>query len=259
MTPDEISQAFEPWRTKHCRVAWKPLCDPHPSGSSNSWFGGNPASSSSDSWPCCSDCDKPMQSFLQLDLSELPTGFSAILNSGVVQLFYCSNDDGGCATWEPFSGAHDIRLVSDKTYELERPSKVEPLSKTIITDWQEFQDSPHPEEHEELGIEYDYDFANNRVSVKCSDPPIELEDMEIDLDVAETISLSQNGDKLGGWPYWVQSVEYPHCPQCGAQMDLLLQVDSDDNLPYMFGDVGCGHLTQCPNHPHVFAFGWACG
>jgi hypothetical protein len=27
----------------------------------------------------------------------------------------------------------------------------------------------------------------------------------------------------------------------------------------MFGDMGIGHITQCPEHLDVVAFGWACG
>jgi uncharacterized protein YwqG len=42
-------------------------------------------------------------------------------------------------------------------------------------------------------------------------------------------------------------------------MHLVLQLDSDDSIPHMFGDVGCGHVTQCSEHPDVLAFGWACG
>jgi hypothetical protein len=57
----------------------------------------------------------------------------------------------------------------------------------------------------------------------------------------------------------VQRVEYPNWPTCDARMGLVLQIDSEDNVPHMFGDVGCGHITQCPNHPEVLAFGWACG
>jgi hypothetical protein len=26
----------------------------------------------------------------------------------------------------------------------------------------------------------------------------------------------------------------------------------------MFGDSGIGHITQCPEHKEVLAFGWAC-
>jgi uncharacterized protein YwqG len=56
----------------------------------------------------------------------------------------------------------------------------------------------------------------------------------------------------------VQGVEYPHCPECGEAMQLVFQLDSEDNIDYMFGDSGCAHVTQCKNHPHQLALGWAC-
>jgi hypothetical protein len=31
-----------------------------------------------------------------------------------------------------------------------------------------------------------------------------------------------------------------------------------DELPFMLGDSGIGHITQCPDHPEVVAFAWAC-
>jgi uncharacterized protein YwqG len=42
-------------------------------------------------------------------------------------------------------------------------------------------------------------------------------------------------------------------------MSLVFQIDSNDNLDYMFGDVGCSHVTQCKNHPHQLTIAWACG
>lgn len=42
-------------------------------------------------------------------------------------------------------------------------------------------------------------------------------------------------------------------------MELLFQIASEENLPYTFGDVGVGHVTQCPAHRERLAFGWACG
>jgi hypothetical protein len=41
-------------------------------------------------------------------------------------------------------------------------------------------------------------------------------------------------------------------------MGHVFQVDSEDHVPFMFGDAGCGHVTQCPDHKEVVAFGWAC-
>ena len=75
---------------------------------------------------------------------------------------------------------------------------------------------------------------------------------------AEEIANGEPGDKLAGWPAWVQGVEYPSCALCGSRMLQLFQVDSEDNIPFMFGDVGCGNITQCPEHKEIVAFGWAC-
>ncbi len=41
-------------------------------------------------------------------------------------------------------------------------------------------------------------------------------------------------------------------------MRLVFQVDSDDNLSFMFGDSGCGHITQCQHHKNQVAFAWTC-
>lgn len=255
MNAEEIKNEFAEWRAKNSRVAWKPITG---SASSTSWFGGDPSPLPHDSWPECSQCDKPMQFFLQLDLGSLPQEFECPIEQGIVQLFYCASDDGSCETWEPFSGTHHILIASHDTGTASRPNELDPLKKSNIVGWDRFLDAPHPEEHESLGLKYDYDFSNNLVSVQSIDPKIEFNNLDIDLDVAESISSAENGDKLGGWPFWVQGPEYPNCPQCGNQMELVFQIDSEDNLPYMFGDVGCGHLTQCPGHPETFAFGWAC-
>lgn len=41
-------------------------------------------------------------------------------------------------------------------------------------------------------------------------------------------------------------------------MQLVFQLDSEKGLPFMFGDVGIGHVTQCAEHKDVLAFAWAC-
>src|SRR5205085_9692765 len=105
-----------------------------------------------------------------------------------------------------------------------------------ITGWKPVDDYPNWEEAEQLGLD--------------------LSDDEIEA-IEEYYPIS--GDKLGGWPDWVQGVEYPACPSCGETMRLVFQIDSEDNLPYMFGDAGCGHITQCKTHKEQLAFGWACG
>ena len=198
-----------------------------------------------------------MQFFLQLPLEGLPAG-SKVGGEGMLQLFYCSVDDGTCETWSPFSGTHLVRLLTGAATLAQHPAGLAPLPMRSVESWNELLDYPHPEEHEELGLTYDYDFTKKRVSVSCAEFGIALRDLDFAMDVAETISNAEVGDKLSGWPAWIQSAEYPACPECSRAMELVFQVDSEDNIPHMFGDVGCGHITQCADHPHMLAFGWAC-
>jgi uncharacterized protein YwqG len=54
----------------------------------------------------------------------------------------------------------------------------------------------------------------------------------------EKIGVAAAGDKLGGWPNWMQGVDYPQCTKCNKSLVYLFQIDSEDNLPDMFGDSG---------------------
>ena len=130
-----------------------------------------------------------------------------------------------------------------------------------ITDWTPFDDYPEFMEHEELGLEWQFDFSKRQdatVQFECRD--LQLPAISLPADVAERIAdRCHDGDKLAGWPDWHQGVEYPKCSECGSRMEnVIFQLDSEKHLPYMFGDVGRGHVTQCPNHKHVVTFNWAC-
>lgn len=249
----DIERAFAAWRTKHARRAWKPVCGKRGAGGAR--FGGSTELAPGERWPTCKTCSWPMRLLLQLPLASLPAGF-ARRGEGVLQLFYCSQDDGGCETWRPFSGTQLARLVAGPLVAALPPTGLTAFPARGIERWDELVDYPDPEEHGSLGLVCDYDFANKRASMSCKELGFALRD--VDLDVAESISFAEAGDKLGGWPHWVQGVEYPDCPRCSRRMELVLQLDSEDNLPYMFGDAGCGHITQCADHPDVLAFGWAC-
>ena len=52
-----------------------------------------------------------MSFFVQLDLAALPAELDAPIREGLLQMFYCSSDDGSCETWAPFSGTHAIRIA----------------------------------------------------------------------------------------------------------------------------------------------------
>ena len=64
------------------------------------------------------------------------------------------------------------------------------------------------------------------------------------------------GDKLVGWPFWEQNIEYPNCPICGEKMELVFQLYSEGNSPFIGCRTAHSHITQCQNHKHQLAFSW---
>lgn len=237
---------IEPILEKVKRKCWKPVVDEGDGDVEASKFSGLPWLAADEEWPVCGNCKKPMQLFLQLNKKDLPPeAQDSFVGGDVLQLFYCvnSSDDTPCEceseTYMPF--ARDSVLIrtitSGKTCRQITESPVEgAFPCKLIAGWEEHADYPG------------YD---------------EIRDTEVKLDSKEEDCLLDAGfpvmgDKLLGWPGWVQGPEYPECPDCGKKMSYVFQIDSGDNIPYMFGDCGCGHITQCREHPERLAFAWAC-
>jgi uncharacterized protein YwqG len=199
--------------------------------------------------------------FLQLDLARLPAELEGRFGSGLLQLFYCTECDGGWSS-QAFDASQLVRVLhgpSGPTAQ-EPPRDVELFPPRTIIGWDALTDLPEPSEHEQLGLRYYWNFEAEILRVECDAVGLsaELPFSEGGDDLPETIATAKAGDKLAGWPCWVQGVEYPSCPSCGQRMEIVFQLDSEDNVPYMFGDVGTGHITQCPQHLDVLAFAWAC-
>ncbi len=196
-------------------------------------IGGRAFLLSGEQHPACGVCGSPLHLVVQLNSEELPAPVSAWTGPGIFQVFYCLsqcawNADG----WAPHSLVHRARRIDlHATGELSAAGRSAPAR--AITGWGEVEDLP---KWRELPIAV----------------PDELEDV---FDEAERPVV---GDKLDGWPFWVQRPEYTNCSVCGARMRMLFQVDSQDNLDWMWGDTGCAHLSVCPEHPDELAFGWAC-
>jgi len=209
--------------------------------SDKSKIGGFPYLRNDDDWPKCPNCNKNMQLFLQLNLEELPLK----KQKGLIQLFYCTTTQPLCESdleaFFPFSKSVECRKirVNGKSAFVE-PSIDELFDEKLIVNWTPKEDYPHPEEYTQLGINLD------------------LDDGVYELMEQREIGLPLEKDKLFGWPYWIQSVEYPFDRETEKQMEMLFQFDSEDNLPHMFGDAGIGHLTQSPDNDNELGFGWAC-
>jgi hypothetical protein len=268
---DGIVLSLAAWRGRHLRRAWRPIIasDRYVWQTVRAQFGGTPSLKPDEAWPECSGCHLPMKLMLQFDLAHLPRGLHP-LSAGLLQYFQCAEVLSCKAASEdylPFSEGKLVRIVEESVLRTAIvPDGATPFPLRLVARWAEFWDLPSAAEHELLGLQYTYEFlpgyTNATVAwrdggVTPSEPIGRANDAQTP-GLAESIADAAESDKLGGWPRWVQSVEYPHCPECGAEMRYLLQLDWHDNLPVDLGDLGTGHLTYCPSHPTMLTFAFQC-
>lgn len=272
MELQEIAPAFDPWRKLHKRHAWRPVVRGSHGSPSDSKFGGIPYLDRDEEWPTCGCCGRPMQFFLQLNLSRLPRCWRDEFDGGLLQFFQCSAsgltdaelcDEKLAAYCSVASNAKILRVVRPRSRTPALPPKALKLfPPRSIVKWQRFDDFPSDREHESLGLEYNYEHHDDfsaTIDVAWKAGHVEFKGLREAADpgddqVSFMISRAASGDKLGGWPKWVQSTAHPRCPRCDCRMRYIFQIDSKDNLPHMFGDMGCGRITQCPDHRDVIAF-----
>ncbi|MFX1395077.1 MAG: DUF1963 domain-containing protein, partial [Promethearchaeota archaeon] len=128
------------------RRTWIPLVEEGDGGLINSKYAGTPWLANQESWPTCSRCRKPMQFFLQLNLTELSKKFGENFGEGLFQLFYCTDFD--CehefASSQPFTQGKIVRIVKlgEESRNIEIPQFERPFKAKIIVDWEEKEDLP---------------------------------------------------------------------------------------------------------------------
>ncbi|MFT5459548.1 MAG: hypothetical protein ACI9K2_006063 [Myxococcota bacterium] len=167
---------------------------------------------------------------LQLALAELPPRARAQLGdpaSGLLQLFFDPED-----SWN----TSEVRIVQPGEGGLgDPPEGVELYPARTIIGWTTFRDSPGPSE------------------VSRGPLPDHLRDAEREHSEYMLNSV-RVGDKLGGWPRWVQGVTYPPCRTCGTpRSNLVFQLGPEQNLGESWGDVGSAYVLACPGHPDDLA------
>lgn len=202
-------------------------------------FGGLPYLRNNKDWETCPSCKQNMQLFVQLNLETLPLKYSN--SKGLIQLFYCTNE-AKCELSQdnflPFSQGVVARKIQVKgNSATQKPNLAKVFEEKQVTTWETIDDYPSPEEYVDLGIEID----RNTVEL--------LEDADI--------CLPAPGDKLGGWPYWLQYREYIEDEADDeSEFSHLLQLDSQDNLPFDFGEGGLAYLMYNPKKDEELALLW---
>lgn len=202
----------------------------------DSKFGGRPFISKGYKWPVCA-CGEPMEFFLQLNSSHLPSKLNKaeVFGEGLLQFFYCIK----CRGYQPLGENYKIRVI--KLDELSTDVDINEIKSCFvyrkIIDWHELIE--YPRLYEILDSE---NLSNDEIE--------HYKNIYHQYD-------AKSGEKLLGWPRWVQWADYSDCPVCLKQMRYIFQVDSDKNSDYMLGNMGIGHITFCKDHPEQALFTWA--
>lgn len=70
--------------------------------------------------------------------------------------------------------------------------------------------------------------------------------------------LMEPSTTLGGYPIWIQGEGSQVCPKCGGEVELAVQIDSEEAVDLMFGDAGCLYVFRCPKHKDEYAIEMQC-
>lgn len=265
----------------HRRTAWAPLTGTPGHSGEFGQYGGVPKLEQGEDWPICGCCSKRMGLVLQIELEKAPEPFRAkVARDGFFQFFYCLETE--CSVlepWAPFQKNSLARTIGGGAVSAARLP--ESTYKEIpILGWVSAREGPGWEERFSVGIDREFlqcdlfsTFAEMAENWNEHDSYYDqvLDYLGLTVENApDFFSYAKNlpGDKLLGWPSWSQGVEYPSCPQCGAQMEMLVQINNDGHgsgvpgfgsaLGQVFAADGNGHISYCPEHGQM-TFAWACG
>lgn len=252
--------------------AFRPTIKKEKGDITDSKFGGKPFLLKNERWPICGLCQEPMTLFVQLNIDKMPQEVkdSIGLYAGMVQLFYCTNNKdqcGSCGGDYKVNEKPDFQLVRliDKEYIRENAKIVVPRNTKLFPEKIFFRLKDLGYENPYQEIEYSEIFKLSKVDKYTNKLPKALIDFlkgELYIDEEELQYLISyfidDRDKIGGYPYWVQNTSYPKCKKCSKNLSIIIQLSSNDHIPYYFSDGGVGHIFICREHKEEIYFYWDC-
>jgi uncharacterized protein YwqG len=227
------------------KKTWVPITEKKDGPILSSKFSGKPYLLKNEDWPLCGLCSLPLQLFVQLNLEELPEE-KRIFGKGILQLFFCTNEENDCyvndASFEINPPHQLIRIIdlSEENKEISVPQNHFPAK--LITGWKY------------VGTEFSY------LPSDFNDPNNSVLYFEYESEESRMISSNMHriieGEKIGGYPLFIQCEKGPNCQTCNKEMEFVLQIGSEVNIPFMFGDGGVGQIFICLDHKENIDFFW---
>jgi hypothetical protein len=233
-----VKRKLRDWKTN----CWIPVVEQRPGSAMASKFSGIPVLKRGEDWPTCGQCGQPMPLFVQLNIDQLPPAAKPRkTDQGMVQFFLCTNEKCDTTHYAK-KPAFLARLLTGEQLAQAASTRRRPAARIgpekVIVSWRRRHDYSLCEAYLKLT---EKELAAFRSSWYRTD------------------GFPIWGDKLLGFANWLQDPDYPRCPICSKEMDCsFFQIISKCNLPYMFGDLGNGHILVCAEHPEQLDFRWDC-
>lgn len=214
------------------RPCFEPVLEAGDGSPGDSKMGGTPLGDP----PVCKGCKQVMVLLLQLDTDALPEG-AKVRGKGPLQVFHCGRScDYGDTKHSPGGVGVVLRMGLPKA-----PAKAEGKPKKgkagVVV---------RGKASRIVGFTPGFDLPGRG---DAGDLKLDAKEMRLMQE-----QRSQGGDKLGGYPSWIQSPQPAECPTCSAPMQFIFQLSA---RLVDFGDSGLGYLHQCEKHPAKLAFSWS--
>lgn len=200
-----------------------------------SHLAGPPFWPASEPWPVCGQCDRPLTFIGQLRL-----GNKGPLHTGtdhLITFHYCLHcfaygpDDASAYRLRRYSAPDTTPLETTPPPSIEDPGYTHWNPVPCRCSLQPTRSVPHWSDAE-----------SELTGMDLGDDPWELYLAE-----AQAITGAPNVEsRVGGYPDWIQSANWPHCPECGERMRLVWQLDSESEAGIMWGDTGRIYIFTCP-------------
>ena len=190
-------------------------------------LGGYPSLEDPSAWPRCGLCREPMTFLAELVASELSGLLEPLPFEGRLQIFACPN----CDRPEHFTSGRCVRQIGlDAVVATTLPDEGPHWSrfmipKRSIVGWRVARDTPDIDEVNQL-CDHDIEEASELLAER---------------------GHRHRGEKVSGWPSWIQDIDYGECDVCpGTALVFVMQLAAaalaEESALYVLRCPSCGKL-----------------